>query len=491
MAKKEHLFILIKSLSKTEKRYFKLSCKQAETVSNYLKLFEAIDAQKEYDEKTIRKKFKNEAFCKQLHVTKNYLRQLILKSLRNFHGKISKDAELKDALRNTEILYHKELYPLCHAELKKAEAIARSYEINSSLAEIIGWKRKLEQAMHSQHYSRFTELLHEQEKVIDAMRNTNRHWQHAVNTSRTTISNTTAKGKKIKIIKDATLENAQTLESKVLFYNTSYLTSLRNGLQDKAEQSLIDLLNLLEKFPHRIKEDPAIYISSSNNLVSYLVFSKQYDKAIALINRSRSLYENVMQQNEKKSLLKQILRTYNVELEIYRDKKAFKENLSFIKHIESFISRHTAKIPTDYLVSFWFQLANIHFMRRDFDQSLKWINQILNTRMQNVRTDLQVHARLLNLMIHLEQDNLFVLHYFVDSTRRFLKKVKQIQPFEQTLLSFFSKIGQTPGFEHKNRFRELQQQLFPSNADQVPAETLDYIDYKSWIKAKLYAGKLL
>lgn len=485
MVKKEQLFILIKALSKTEKRYFKLSCKQAETASNYLKLFEAMDAQREYDEKAIRKKFKKETFCKQLHVTKSYLRQLILKSLRNFHGKISKDAELKDALRNAEILFHKELYPLCHAELKKAEAIARSFEINTSLAEIIVWKRKLEQAMHSQHYNRFAELLHEQEKAIDAMRNTNLYWQHAVNTSSTTISNSTAGGKKIKNVKSATLENAQTLEAKVLYYNTSYLTLLRNGLHDKAEQSLMDLLSLLEKFPHRIQEDPALYISSSNNLVSYFVFSKQYNKAIALINRSRAMYEKAMQQHEKKSLLKQILRTYNIELEIYRDKKEFEKNLPFIRHIESFISRHVAKIPTDYLLSFWFQLANIHFMRKDFDQSLKWINQILNTRMQNVRTDLQVHARMMNLLIHLEQDNLFVLRYFVDSTRRFLKKVKQVQPFEQTLLAFFSKIGQTPKFEQKDRFRELQQQLFLINTEQVPTDVLDYIDYKGWIEGKL------
>jgi hypothetical protein len=484
MIKKEQLFILIKSLSKAEKRYFRLSCRQAETASNYLKLFDAMDAQEEYDEKAIRKKFKKETFCNQLHVTKNYLRQLILKSLRNFHTRISKDAELKDALRNVEILFHKELYPLCYGELKKAETIARAFEINSGLSEIMSWKRRLEQALNSQQNNALIELLCEQEKAIEAMRNTNLHWQHAVNTSRAAISNTASDRRKIKNSRTATLENAQTLEAKVLFYNTAYLTNLRNGLQDKAEQALTALLTLLESFPHRIQEDPAIYISSANNLVSYFVFSRQYDKAIALINRSRVMYENAMQQHEKRSLLKQILRTYNIELEIYRDKRSFEQNLTSIKHIESFITRHVAKIPADYLLSFWFQLANIHFMRKDFDQSLKWINLILNTRFQHVRTDLQIHARMMNLMIHLEQDNLFVLRYFVDSTRRFMKKAKPIQPFEQTLLGFFSKIGQTPKFEHKDRFKELQQQLFSSNPHQIPAEIMDYIDYKNWINGK-------
>lgn len=483
MSRNEQLLALVKALSKAEKRYFKLFCGQSTSDANYLKLFDAIDAQQEYDEKTIRQKFKKEKFCRQLHVTKNYLHQLILKSLRNFHGKISKDATLKDILRNVEILYHKELYQHCRAELKRAEAIAHAFEINSGLVEVTSWERKLEQALSPQNYDRFLDILRLQEKAIDAMRDTNLHWRHAVHTSQFTASQTAPLPKKGKT---ATLYNAQTLEAKVLYYNTAYLTLLRNGFQDQAAASLMELLHLLEQFPHRIEEDPAIYISSANNLVSFLVFSKQYDKAIDLINRSRSLYENAMLHHERKSLLRQLLRIYNIELEIYRDTRIFEKHLPFIENVEAFITRHAQKIPLEYLASFWFQLANIHFMRRDFDRSLKWINQVMNARLGNIRTDLQVHARLLNLMIHLEQDNLFVLRYFVDSTRRFLKKLGRVQPLEQILLNFFSKIGQTPKFEHKERFRELHQQLLLSSPEQATTGITDYIDYKSWIEEKLF-----
>ena len=53
-----------------------------------------------------------------------HLYRLILKSLRSYHTSISKDAELKDLLRNVEILYYKELYNQCHYGLKKAENLA-------------------------------------------------------------------------------------------------------------------------------------------------------------------------------------------------------------------------------------------------------------------------------------------------------------------------------------------------------------------------------
>jgi hypothetical protein len=69
------LFILIKSLTKSEKRYFKRFCTiySKERQNNYLLLFNAIAEQKEYDELQIKSKFRNEKFVKQLNVLKVYL----------------------------------------------------------------------------------------------------------------------------------------------------------------------------------------------------------------------------------------------------------------------------------------------------------------------------------------------------------------------------------------------------------------------------------
>ena len=74
MVKKNELFILIKSLSKSEKRYFRLFCSRESSGSNYTRLFDSIDSQKEYDEKAIKKVFKGEKFIHQLHVTKKLFR---------------------------------------------------------------------------------------------------------------------------------------------------------------------------------------------------------------------------------------------------------------------------------------------------------------------------------------------------------------------------------------------------------------------------------
>src|SRR5574343_228621 len=111
MKPSDELFLLIKSLKQTEKRYFKIYASKhvIGDKNNYVRLFEVIDKQNEFDEEKIKKVFTGSNFIKQLHVAKNYLYKLILKSLRNYHSEISPDAELKNMLMDVEILYEKAL----------------------------------------------------------------------------------------------------------------------------------------------------------------------------------------------------------------------------------------------------------------------------------------------------------------------------------------------------------------------------------------------
>ena len=483
MSKSVLLFDLIHSLSRSEKRYFKLFCAQSGTSPNYLRLFEIIDQQSDYDEPAIKQAFAGEKFIKQLHTTKYYLRNLILKSLRNFHARISRDAMLKDMLRNVEILFHKELYDLCDIEIKKAETIARDFERMSSMVEVLTWKRKLAQARTPHNYDSFLEIMGSQRNAIDSLYNVNRYWQLAIKVSRETVQRSDKEVDGISLL--ANPDNAHSLEAKTLHYNTQYFQFLRQENRDRAEQTLHELVEYLESHAYRITEDPGMYASSVNNLISFLVFQKKYEPALEIVQRAKAMYAQLKILSEKKTLFKQIMRTYNIELEIYRDTRLFEEKASFIASIESFVSEHRHKIPKSYLMSFWFQLANIYFMQRKFEPALTWINEILNMRDKTIRVDLQIHARMMNLMIHLEQQNMFVLRYFVDSTRRFLKKQRNVAAHESVLLKFFSSIAQTPVMEYKQKFKALKETLYPTASESIVPGSLDYLDYKSWIDAYL------
>ncbi len=88
MGASDDLFQLIKSMSRSEKGYFKKYASK-HTIgekNSYVKLFDAIDAQAAYDEDALKQKFRNDRFVSSLYSTKNYLFNLALKSLSAYHS---------------------------------------------------------------------------------------------------------------------------------------------------------------------------------------------------------------------------------------------------------------------------------------------------------------------------------------------------------------------------------------------------------------------
>ena len=121
---------LIQSLSKQEKRHFKIFAGR-HTIgeqNNYVLLFDAIEKMKEYDEDTLLKKFKGESSLNNFSITKSRLYETILRSLDVFHHNSSVDAQLWKELHYTEILYKKTLYDQCAKRLRSARKLAEKYE---------------------------------------------------------------------------------------------------------------------------------------------------------------------------------------------------------------------------------------------------------------------------------------------------------------------------------------------------------------------------
>src|SRR5690348_11454343 len=145
MAKSDALFLLVKSMTRTEKRYFKLNATKGHSKGgkDYLRLFEAVDTQKVYDEKAIRQRFRNEPYFKDLRNVKIYLRHQIIKSLKSFHGDFSCDIKLSNYLVEIELLFKKGLTDDCLNTIKKAKALAAKYEKFPKLLELITWEEKV------------------------------------------------------------------------------------------------------------------------------------------------------------------------------------------------------------------------------------------------------------------------------------------------------------------------------------------------------------
>lgn len=117
---------LIKSLTQTEKRYFKLFA-QLQTSNkdcDYVLLFNAIEKQKVFNETKIKAHFKGTSIEKRYASLKKYLYELILKCLTNYHIESKDSIKVRRMLDSAEILIAKGLYHQAKRRLDKTEKIA-------------------------------------------------------------------------------------------------------------------------------------------------------------------------------------------------------------------------------------------------------------------------------------------------------------------------------------------------------------------------------
>ncbi len=459
MKKNEELFYLIKSLSKSEKRYFKLSM-PASDATEYLILFNAIEAQKKYDEAAIKTLFKDKAFVNQLTTIKNYLKLRILQSLRNYHAKASKNAELMDIVRNVEILYRKGLYSVCESELKRAEKKAYNFQQNIILFYIQDWKRKVHQALYPQGFDTFMTIVNQQKNTLASANEYVRLLSANVDPASFSLSHK----------KSATLQN-RTL--KILH---KYRKQLLAEHSDKAKHTLEELVKEWEQNPELLKEYFVMYFSVNNNLLGFLVHSKQYKEAfvrILLLKQKVNAIHNV-----SAALIKEKLRLYNLELEIHRNLKGLQATHTIVDEILSFIKDYESLVPETYRLSFCFQFAALYFQKEEYRNALQWVNDIFNNQTKKDRKDLILYTHWLNLLIHYQLGNGSTLIYLINTIKKIIKKHKNIASYEKIILKFLVKTVEDESLSKKEAFKRLKKQLVN---DPIPDTVLGYLDFNSWI----------
>ncbi len=116
MKRATDLFELIKSLSPSEKGYFKKFVSKGEG-KKYLKLFEAINTMGKYDEGKLKKKLKMEV--RNLSAAKSYLYEEVLESLRNYHGKNNEYVFMNCGLEYSSLCQGKNLFSQMESVLEK------------------------------------------------------------------------------------------------------------------------------------------------------------------------------------------------------------------------------------------------------------------------------------------------------------------------------------------------------------------------------------
>jgi hypothetical protein len=495
MKPSNELFDLIKTLSKSEKRFFKLNSSLQSGEKNYLKLFDFIEKQKSYNEEALKKFFKGEKFIKHLPSEKNHLYKLILKSLRNYYADQSIKSQLKQEIKNVEVLYQKALYKECAKFVKRAKKIATDYEKFYYLFEVINWEKKLMEEEFEAGYFRqnLDQLIQEETDVIEKLRNLAEY--HILYSKINYVFRSggfTRNEDERKIVSE--IANNHLIKGKNTAISTRatsicyYTKGLCAASIRDYEDALINFRKakaVLDKNP-KIKEDlPNRYIYTLNFMMQCYTDTNQFDEAQKLINDIKAL-QNLPNYKSLDAEVK-IFSSANIgQITLYNRKGEFTKTIEVFNQIEEQIDNYAAKLNKEKLLLFNYNKAYAFFGVEDYKNALRLINDILNDNEKQLRQDVYSFARIFNLIIHYELGNYNFIEYDSKSTSRYLNKLDKDYEIENVFMKYIKKVAKEEFAPDKkiifNKFYKQVSELLKDQQEQV---ILEYFNVKAWVYSKL------
>jgi len=496
---KDQLFILIKSLTKAEKRNFKLyaSRSQSGVDSKFLQLFDALDRMSAYDEMLI---FKKVASIKKKHIAnlKRHLYKQILTSLRLIYIQKNIDIQIREQIDFARILYGKGMYMQSLRLLERIKQIAVDHHQDVLHLEILEFQKLIE----TRHvtYSRQVE-----NKVERLLMESLKRSQITHDINLLSALNIQMHGYYIQF---GHIQTAEEKEKVKIFFNTHMPEGLDkrqlaffekvNLFQSRmwyhyinldwpqARESAGQWVNLFMEDSRLSKKDPDLYI---RGLYYFLVFhfltNLKEDFRHYLQHMEEFIVSSKEDLNDNSKMLACVY--YNLsKLNCYLLFGQFAEGIAEGQAIQDELSLYSDYMDEYRWALFDFKFAYLHFGTADFEVALDYLNKIVLVKHTQLPKNLHIYASLLQLMCLYETQQYDLMMYFIPPLSRTLNKLKERNQTQIVLLDFLKKIASTPPSEATEAFELFKRQdLLKLSQSPFEAKALHYLQPDVWVKSHL------
>ncbi len=488
----KELYDLIKSMSASEKRYFRMNSLSNIANSKYAKLFTTVDQQINFDE--------NESYLfvsnSQLPNLKANLYKKILQTLRRFHLSSTIDAQIREMIDYAQLLFNRSQYKQCANQLKKAKFLSYKSDNPELLLVVLKWQKNVVlQTATGDSRKQVEEIIKEASTANEQINNINRFTsiQLELNSLYQKIGfirNVSDHEMVIRIFKSSMirLEEANlSLNEKFSLY--SLYINYYFFIQDFERghyyaKKWVALFNN----PIIVRTKLESYVQSLNSLMiaqSRLGLYKEFSKSKRIFRKIRYIPNITFTENVHKKLFKY---SYVHEFNGLFMRGHFVEGVRILNRIKPDLEAYYNELDAHSRLVMFYKIACLYVGNNEFSESLIWLNKIINTENIDLREDVHGFARILSLICHYELGNLDVIDYYIRSTYRFLLKKKNLQLYQKYILSFLRRLGtrKISNAEMIKKFEQLRTQLLPLETNPYEKRAFIYFDIISWLESKIY-----
>jgi hypothetical protein len=491
---KDNLFVLVKSLSKSEKRQFKLYVGRlgVNEDSKFLMLFNILEKLPNYDEATI---LRNGIVKKQqLSNLKAHLYKQILISLRLNPSHQNLRIQIREQLDFATILYHKGLYKQSLKILDKAKTLAIANEEKNIAYEII----ELEKIIESQYITR--SISNRADELTIQAKELNRQ-----NLLASKLSNLSLQLYGL-FLKTGYVKNDEEYKRVTKYFNDRLPKYNINELgfreklwlyksylwysfliQDflscyKYSKKWVDLFYANQDM---IKLNPVFFLRGNQYLLEALFFVRHHDK----FKRALSDFESITQEkwfpkdDNVESLT--FLYVYTNKFNLHFMEGTFHEGLPLVKEVLEGIKKHETRIDAHHIMVFYYKIASLYFGIGENKKCIAFLDKIISNKSLQMREDLLCFSRILNLVAHYEAGLDYNLDALIRSTYKFLIKMEDLYEVQKEMIKFLRGLGNIYPHEIKKEFIKLLEKFKEFEDHPYEKRAFLYLDVISWLESKI------
>jgi len=491
---KDALFSLIKSLSKSEKRQFKLYVGRlgGNAEANFITLFNLLDRVSSYTDDLILKKTKIKK--QQISNTKAHLYKQILVSLRFNPVHQNVRSQIREQFDFAAILYGKGLYNQSLKILERAKELAINSGENNLAYEIVEFEKVIESQYITRSLSNRADELTEQAKEL-SLRNI--RISKLSNLSLQLYSLMLKEGY-VKDIVDAkkvsTYFNKRLpkyvlsdlgFKEKLFLYKAYLWHSLI--MQDfvssyKYSQKWVDLF---QDNPAMKQQNPVFYLKGLNYLLESLFLIKQRTKFNKVLkNLETDILEQNIKLNDNTRTL--IFHYYNQnKLNLFFLEGKFTKGLEFVPIILKEISEFESKIDAHHIMVFYYKIGCLYFGAGKNEECIFYLDKIIKNKDLKMREDLLCFTRVLNLVAHYEAGLDYNIEKLIVSTYKFLLKMNDLHDVQRKMIAFLKNLSNIYPQDLRKEFIKLHEELIQYENHPHEKRAFLYLDILSWLESKI------
>ncbi len=495
---KDQLFTLVKSLSKSEKRNFKLYANrlQSGTDTKFMQLFEAMDKLETYDDDALLNKLPD-IRKRQLPNLKRHLYKQILISLRLVYINKNIDIQIREQLDFARILYGKGMYMQALKLLERIKQIALEHHQDILHLEILDFQKLIE----ARHITRSRTVKNKMENLLEEA---DKRSFITYATSRLSNFNIQVHGW---YIEKGHVANAAEAETVQRFFNQYLpddfpLESLTFFEKVNLFQAymwlyyiLLDLergtayarqwVEIFEENPQMQEKDPDLYMRGLYYLLTFYFFQENRSRFAEVLERFETFEREKREQFNSNSSMIAFVYLYLSKLNYYFLTGEFKRGLQLVPEIERRTRLFADHTDPHRILLFDYKIAYLHFGRGDFGAALERLNHIIHLQSGHLREDLHFNARLLHLICHYELGNFDLLEYLISALQRMFDRSPDLGQLHRATLQFLQVLLRTPISEQRKCFLRFKHEAEQYAASPYEKKTALYLNVPGWIESHL------